>query len=276
MRNKFYYGIFTAFLLIFSFSFVSAQTRTTTSDTIMVLPFENTSGHATYNWVGESFAEGLTDLFARLGANGAGIRVVSNDERKIIQQKLRVPLTTLPSLATSIKLAKESRASLLVLGKYSVTPGQGDVATTLRVTARVVRIQDGAFYTAQLADGKLYTREIDLADAISKLQTLQGQVAHQVLYQREGNALSLSQNEVVEMARRVPTRSFEAYIKGMLTPESEELRANFFKNALRFYAEEKNGEVYPQAALELGHFYLRKNELQTAEEYFSKLKPADP
>lgn len=278
--RKYYFGLFTAFILIFNqFTVVSAQSQSnarTSSDTVMVLPFENTSNLNAYNWVGESFAEGLTDLFAKLGTNGAGVRVVANDERKIVQQKLRLPLTALPSLATSIKLAQQSKASLLVLGKYSVTPQQGDVATTLRVTVRTVRVQDGTFVGETLRDGRTVLREVDLADAISKLQTLQGQVAHQILYQREGNSLSLSQNEVVEISKRVPPRAFEAYVKGMLTAPADELRANFFKNAVRFYAEEKAGETYAQAALELGHFYLRQNNFQAAEESFAKIPRGTP
>ena len=288
MRNNYLSTVLKVVFLVFVLVSASASAQTpvasrTTTDTIMVLPFENTSDLTTYNWVGESFAEAMTDLFARLEVRGAGgLRVISNDERKIAQQKLRLPLTTLPSLATSVKLAQQSKATLLVLGKYSVTPAQGEIATNLRVTARVIRVQDGAFVGEVLRDGRTVMREIDLADAISKLQTLQGQVAHQILYQREGNSLSLSQNEVVEMSKRVPAQAFEAYVKGMLTPDgamtasNEPARANFFKNALRLYAQEKTDEVYPQAALELGHFYLRQNNLQAAEEYFSKLKPTDP
>jgi tetratricopeptide (TPR) repeat protein len=274
MRKLSIYSFITAFLLISVFLPTASQAQTaarTASDTVMVLPFENTSNLSSYNWVGESFAEALTDLFARLEQRNAGMRVVPNAERKIIQQKLRLPLTTLPSLATSIKLAQQSRATLLVLGKYSVTPQQGEVAASLRVTARVVRVQDGTFLGEVLRDGRTVMREVDLADAVSKLQTLQGQVAHQILYQREGNSLSLSQNEVVELAKTVPPRSFEAFVKGMLTAETDELRANYFKNALRLYAEERGGEVYAQAALELGNFYLRQNNFQTAEEFFSKV-----
>src|SRR5437763_17079897 len=65
-------------------------------DTVMVLPFENTSGKAEFNWVGESFADSLSDL---LGIPGT-FRVVSNEQRKIQQQRLRIPLSTIPSLAT--------------------------------------------------------------------------------------------------------------------------------------------------------------------------------
>ncbi|MBC7797572.1 MAG: tetratricopeptide repeat protein, partial [Pyrinomonadaceae bacterium] len=239
------------------------------------MPFENTSDLPAYNWVGESFAESLTDLFARLDSRGTGLRVIPNGQRKVVQQKLRLPLTALPSLATSIKLANQSGAKLLVLGKYSVTAEQGDVAANLRVTVRVIKVSDGTFLGETLKDGRTIIRTIDLADALTKLQTLQGQVAHQVLYQREGNALSLSQNEVIELSRRVPPRAFEAYVKGMLTPATSETRANLFKNALRLYGEEKNGEIYPQASLELGHYYLKLNDYQTAADYFGRLQPSD-
>src|SRR3982750_1005031 len=83
------------------------------TDTVLILPFENTSNKAEFNWVGESFADSLSDLLKVPTLN-----VVSNDERKIIQSRLRIPLTTLPSLATSLKLARDSNASLLIAGRY--------------------------------------------------------------------------------------------------------------------------------------------------------------
>ena len=66
------------------------------------------------------FADSLSDLL-----KVPSLSVVSNQERKIIQQKLRVPLTSLPSLATSLKLARESKASILIAGKYNIVPAQG-------------------------------------------------------------------------------------------------------------------------------------------------------
>ncbi len=84
-------------------------------DTVLVLPFENTSGKNEFNWVGESFADSLTDLLRVPTLN-----TVSNEERKLVQTRWNVPLTTLPSLATSLKLAREARANLLVMGKYKV------------------------------------------------------------------------------------------------------------------------------------------------------------
>lgn len=272
MRLKtLFFGFF--FLFIFSVSNAPAQTARGT-DTLIILPFENTSNQPAYNWVGESFAEAITELLSRPELKVTGLRVISNDERKQVQQNLRLPLTTLPSLATSIKIAQRSNATHLVLGKYSVTPGQGSTAAEIRFTARVINVNDGTAVNEVLPNGKIVVKEINLGDALGELQKLQGQAVYQILYQRD-KALSLSQNEVVELARRVPPVAFEAYIKGMLTADGE-LRANYFKNALKFYAGEKNGEIYPQAALELGHLYLRQNNFQEAFDNFSKVPKGVP
>src|SRR5438046_5120532 len=98
----------------------SAVCMAQNADTVMVLPFENTSNKPEFNWVGESFADSLSDLLRVPTLN-----VISNDERKIVQQRLRIPLTSLPSLATSLKLARESGATLLITGKYTIVPAQG-------------------------------------------------------------------------------------------------------------------------------------------------------
>jgi TolB-like protein len=120
------------YLVLIAVSFaIPAPAQST--DTVLVLPFENTSGKADFNWVGESFADSLSDLLRVPTLN-----VVSNDERKILQQRLRIPLTSLPSLATSLKLARESGATLLVTGKYTIVPAQGDIAATVNVTTKIV------------------------------------------------------------------------------------------------------------------------------------------
>ena len=105
-----------------------AQSASQATDLVLVLPFENTSGKVEFNWVGESFADALSDLLKVPSLN-----VVSNEERKIIQQRLRVPLSTLPSLATSLKLARDSGATLLVSGRYTIVPAGTDTAATINL-----------------------------------------------------------------------------------------------------------------------------------------------
>lgn len=125
------------------------------------------------------------------------------------------------------------------------------------------------FLNEELPDGRRITRDINLTDALGNLQSVQGQVAYQILYQRD-KALPFSQNQFIESANKIPARAFEAYIKGLLTPASE-ARENYFKNALRLYGEAKEGETYSDAALELGHYYLNQRKFSDAIESFSRI-----
>ncbi len=257
-------------ILLLAVAFVSAKAQIN-NDTVMILPFENTSDKTEFNWVGESFADSLAELLKVPTLN-----VVSNDERKIIQQRLRVPLTVLPSLATSLKLAREAKATILIGGKYNIIPAQGDTAATVNVTAKIIRVNEGRFLSEEFPDGRRITRDIILNDALQNLQTVQGQVAYQILYQRD-KALPFSQNQFVESANKVPARAFEAYIKGLLTSETDsQTRENYFKNALRIYGEAKPNESYSNAALELGHGYLNQRKFSDAIDYFSRIQPSSP
>lgn len=266
MFRKLLFGfIFTVFAAVAGFS------QTTQGDTVLVLPFENSNGNAEFAWVGESFASSLSELLKVPGLN-----VVANEERKVIQQRLRVPLTILPSLATSLKLARESRATLLVFGRYTISPAQGETPALVNVTARIVRVNEGRFLSEEFPDGRKVTRDITLTDALLNLQTVQGQMAYKILYQRD-SALSFSLNEIVETANKVPARAFEAYIKGLLTPDSDAAsREGYLKNAMRIYAEDEKtkGGIYSDAALELGHFYRGQQKFAEAIDFFSKI-PAD-
>src|SRR5437867_7718032 len=107
--------ILPGFLLLNAPRAVSAQTAPAT-DVVLVLPFENTSNRTEYNWIGESFADSLAVLL-----NKPGLIVVTSDERAVAYQRLRLPLNVLPSRATAIKIAREVKASMIVIGTYNVT-----------------------------------------------------------------------------------------------------------------------------------------------------------
>lgn len=259
--------LFTIICVLFAVGSINAQTMQN-SDTVMVLPFENSSNKSEFNWVGESFADSLSDLLKVPSLN-----VITNQERKIIQQRLRVPLTILPSLATSLKLAREGRATLLVAGKYNIQPAQGDTAAKIAVTAKIIRVNEGRFLSEEF-DGKSVTRDIRIDDALGNLQTVQGEIAYVILYQLFRSTLTSSRNDLVQSANKVSARAFEAYIKGLLTSESDaQTRENFFKNAMRIYADDEKtkGGVYAEAALELGHLFLNQRKFSEAVNYFSQV-----
>jgi tetratricopeptide (TPR) repeat protein len=232
------------------------------TDRVIILPFENTSGKPEFNWVGESFAGSLSELL-----KVPGFDVVSNDERKVVQQRLRIPLSALPSLAASLKLARDSNANLLVSGRYNIIPADKDVAATINVNARIIRVNEGRLMT-EIIDGRQITRNISLTDALSNLQTIQGQVAYQLLYQRD-KSLAFSQNQLIEAANKVPAKAFEAYIKGLITTDPQ-AREIFLINAGRLFADGTSGGIYPEAALELGHHYLGQRKLADAIAAFER------
>ena len=246
----------------------------------MVLPFENTSNRAEYNWVGESFADALVELL-----NKPGLIVVSSDERDLAYQRLRLPETVIPSRATAIKLAREAKATMIVIGNYSVTPPASTAKESnsqekppadayVQVTARVIKVNEGRTL-GEVLDGGWATRQFDYGGALTTLQDIHGRLAYQILYQRD-KALPYSQNQIVQEATKIPQKAFEAYVKAVQLPLRDELRANYLKNALHYYAEALGGAVYPQAAFELGRGYMSLGNWKDATEYFSKLQKKEP
>lgn len=267
--------ILISLVLIIAVLAANAQTTAKNNyDTIMVLPFENTSNKTEYNWVGESIAISLTDLLQVPSLN-----VISNRERKIIQNRLKMPTTILPSLATSLKLAREGKASLLVSGNYNVIPAKDDIASSITVKAKIIEVKKGQYLKEVFPDGSVKIREINLTDAMGNMQSVNGQLAFQILYQRD-KALPFKLNEFIEKANKIPTKAYEAFIKGrlciQLTRADGESCANFFKNAILIYADARNNELYSDAALELGHLYLGKKEYNNALAYFSQISDKDP
>src|SRR5262245_31232174 len=262
--------------------FTLAQAQSPTADVVMVLPFENTSNKAEYNWVGESFADALAELLAK-----PGLVVISSDERELAYQRLRLPVTVIPSRATAIKLARQAKATMIVIGSYSVTPAEPaaqaeaknntEKAPTdayVQVTARVIRVNEGRTM-GEVLDGSWATRQFDYGGPLTTLQDIHGRLAYQILYQRD-KALPFSQNQIVTEATKIPQKAFEAYVKAVQLNLRDDKRANYLKNALHFYAEALGGAVYPQAAFELGRTYMSLGNWKDATEYFSKLQKKEP
>lgn len=269
-----------AFLFVTIPRQASAQT-TSAADIVLVLPFENISDHPEYNWIGESFADSLSELLTR----SSGLIVVSSDERAVAYQKLRLPLTVIPSRATAIKIARELKASMIVFGTYNVTltpaapssdksnPAAEKPVAMIIGQAKVIRVNEGRL-AGDIFDGNWAPRQYDFADSVRELQKVHGELAYQILYTRD-KALSLSRSTFVQEATKVPPQAWEAIQKCMLTAESDSTRENFCKNALNLYAKENGGAVYPLAAFQLGRFYFNRYQWKQAIEYFTMLQKKD-
>ncbi|HEX5836039.1 MAG TPA: tetratricopeptide repeat protein [Pyrinomonadaceae bacterium] len=261
-----------------------ALAQNPSADVVMVLPFENTSNRAEYNWVGESFADAIAELL-----NKPGLIVVSSDERELAYHQLRLPETVIPSRATAIKLARQAKATVIVIGSYSVIPPPkpaGEEPKTennqqkqptdayVQVTARVIRVNEGRTM-GEVLDGGWATRQFDYGGPLTTLQDIHGRLAYQILYQRD-KALPYSQNQIVQEATKIPQKAFEAYVKAVQLNLRDEVRARYLKNAMHYYAEALGGAVYPQAAFELGRGYMSLGNWKDATEYFSKVQKKEP
>ena len=262
--------------LLFGSALEAVAQNTPNPDVVMVLSFENTSNRPEYNWVGESFADSVAELL-----NKPGLLVVSNDERELAYQRLRLPQTVIPSRATAIKLAREAKATMIVIGTYSVmeNPSTDDkdksvTEAYVQVTARVIKVNEGR-NLGEMLDGNWATRQFDFGGLLTTLQNIQGRLAYQILYQRD-KALPFSQNQLVQEATKIPQKAFESYVKGAQLSERDPKRANYLKNALKFYSDANGGAIYPQAAFELGRFYMIEGKWKDATEYFTKLQKKDP
>jgi tetratricopeptide (TPR) repeat protein len=259
---------------------VKAQTSPS-AEIVLVLPFENVSDHPEYNWIGESFADSLSSLL-----NKPGLIVVTTEERAVAYQRLRLPLTVLPSKATAIKIARELRASMIVIGKYNVAlpapaaatdpskPAVDKALANIAGEASVIRVNEGRM-SGDIFDGAWAPRVYDFSGEVTNLQKVHGELAYQILFQRD-KALSFSRNQMIQEATKVPPQAFEGYMKGLLTDPRDPTRAIYFKNALRLYGKENGGAVYPEAAFELGRFYLDQRQWKEAIEYFTMLKKGEP
>src|SRR3989442_78543 len=149
------------------------------SDVIMVLSFENTSNRPEYNWVGESFADSLTELL-----NRPGLIVVSSNERALAYQRVGLPQTMIPSRATSIKLAREARATMIVLGTYTVTPPQEDPQAA-KAKPDKDKSSVEAYVQAAFELGRFYMREAkwkEASDSFIKLQKKEPHYAEASFY----------------------------------------------------------------------------------------------
>ncbi|HEX8920989.1 MAG TPA: hypothetical protein VF766_05905, partial [Pyrinomonadaceae bacterium] len=142
-----------AALLFIQFAYLNPSTAAAQSagakDVVMILPFENNSNLAEYNWVGESFANSLADLL-----RVPGLVVLSNDERELAYQRLGLPLTTIPSIATAIRLARAANATMVVLGNYSVTVTDDKTTGTILGAARVIKVNEGRLMGEVMPDGR--------------------------------------------------------------------------------------------------------------------------
>lgn len=245
---------------------------TTDADTIVVIPFTNKASTSESNWIGESFAESLSDLLSNKGIN-----VLSNQERKFVQQELGIPNMSVPSIATSVRIGLQAKSSLVVIGDYQLLPEAEGKAPSVVVNSRIIKVK-GGIVSEDFPDQRKF--EFNFSDALGSLQKIQGQLAWQILYRLHKSYFKLNQNAfpwsenslIADAESKVPPRASEAFVKAISVSSSNPAaKENYLKNAIRIYADAKTGETYADAALELGHLYLSQRKSNDAAVAFEQV-----
>ncbi len=174
---------------------------------VVILPFSNQSSEQQLYWLGEGFAESLSEEMFLKDAH-----ILQRPERKAGYEELKIPYTGDLSRATMLKVGKKLNADYLVFGSYNLKDKQ------LTVEARVIRISSSKLSAAIRATGlldHLYDVQKAIRDGLKQYFVSEKITPGQLPFE----------------AQSVPLHAYEQYIKGLLeTTDSE--RIKFFQRAI--------------------------------------------
>lgn len=235
--------ILPIFLLLATFAL--AQSPPQSSETLLVLPFENGSNVAGLEWIGEAFAEVLGQRLS-----SPGLYVVPREDRNYAFDREGIPVNIRPSRATLYRIAERIDVDYMVLGRYSFD-GQNFTATGQLLDVKRLRLSPGMTESGPLA--KLI--EIQTKLAWDMLRTINPR-------------LEVSRTEFLAGSPPIRLDAFENCIRGitaLTTPE----RIAKLREAVRL------DPSYTQAIMELGRTYFAARDYNSAASWFSQVPTAD-
>jgi tetratricopeptide (TPR) repeat protein len=166
---------------------------------VLVLPFENRSGQANLNWIGDSFPDTLNQRL-----NSAGFLTITRDDRQYALDHLGLPIDFRPSRATTIRIAQTLDANFVIVGNYAVENGR------IAVQARVLEVNQ-LHLSTPVEDSSELARLFDSENAIA------WKVAKQI-----DPHFPVAQQTFLSASGGVGLSAFENYIRGTDATSSEE------------------------------------------------------
>lgn len=230
-------------------------------DTVLVFPFENTSRQSTardYNWVGESFSEMLSELLD----TSNDITSIRPDERSLAYEREGLPTTAVLTRATSIKIGERAEADLIIVGTYRIDGEKSK--ETITVTARLI----------DLREGRIIGNEFNRGGLFSDLQELQGEMAYEILRQRNPS-LAFSRGDVVGAATKIPSDAYSDFMKAITTSDRQ-TKSKFLGRAIEEYAKGVSGGQFTQAIFELGRISYLDGKWDDAVKLLTSIDPKYP
>lgn len=224
-------------------------------ETILALPFENTSSRTEYNWIGEGFSLAISHLL-----NTSGLVALDIEERNLAYERLGLAPTVVLTRASAIKIGEKAGADIILIGSYNVL-GEGK-SRTIVVTSRMI----------DLREGRAIGNDYIFNGSINDLQVIQGKLAWEILSNRI-SGFAFSREQLVSRATLVPSNAFESYVKALLTSNRDD-KVKFLFRALSEYQQATSGQ-YSEAVFTLGHLYYDEANYKDGLNWLEKVSEKD-
>ena len=235
--------LFALFLLLSATAFGQNAAGT---QTVLVLPFDNSTHQPGLGWISEAFPEILGQRL-----NTQSLFLISRDDRQYAFDRMGIPVNLHASRATLYRIAAQLDADYILLGSYSFD-GQ-----TLTASAQVLDMKALRLSPDQVESGPL-----------SNLIGIQTALAWDVLKQMRPN-FSESRQTFLQRSPAIRLDAFENFIRGVLASGTPE-KIRYLKAAITVDPQ------YAQAILLLAKTYFSGHEYEQASIWFAKVPPDDP
>jgi tetratricopeptide (TPR) repeat protein len=212
---------------------------------LLALPFDNRTGQANLDWIGEAVSEILNQ---RLGASGFDI--ISRDDRQYALEHLGLPRTFQPSRATAIRLAQTLDADDIIVGFYTLQNNN------LHLSAQLLDVNALRLGQPLIEDGPLD----HMLDALNSLAW------HVTRSLDPGFPLPESSFQAASANLRL--NGFENYVRGIVEVEPAE-RIRHLKIAVA------ESPTYSPAWLALGMTYFSEQQFDASAAALGHLRKTD-
>jgi len=218
------------------------------AETVLIVPFYNSSNSKNISWIGESLAESLGEALA-----AEGISRVAPDDRRAALVSMGIHPPARLTQATVLEIAITVDASVAVHGDFTVK-GSESGPRTLQVSASVVDIRQ----MRRLAT-------IEVAGALEDLSQLQAQTAWRLIRSLRPS-FGIGEADYTRSQPAVRLDALENYIRGLLAADKEQ-KVRFFSTAVRLEP------AYAEPSLRLGLMQIERRDYRAAAIWLAKVGP---
>ena len=215
------------------------------TQTVLVLPFDNSTHQPGLEWISEAFPEVLGQ---RLDTQS--LFLISRDDRQYAFDRMGIPVNLHASRATLYRIAAQLDADYIILGSYSFD-GQTFTARAQVLDMKALRLSPDQVESGPLTD----------------LIAIQTALAWDVLREIRP-AFSEPRQGFLQRAPAIRLDAFENFIRGVVASGAAE-KIRYLKAAVAI------NPHYAQAILLLGKTYFAAHDYEQAALWFAKLPSSD-